>query len=199
MMDEAFHKATGIPVREYFIGSVVEYKGYGVSFEELDDRPDADRRYLIFIGADGYVTNDLGISRELTEDCKFVTIEEAKQKCVEFHGEVCKRLRRKYNRILDNLKIKARGGDKEAAIQIIGKLAEFYGALKDLGYRITDEDESKPNRLVPITKEWVEAKLAAETEADKLLRRIRAGDASATREYILLMAKQQLKILCADY
>lgn len=104
----------------------------------------------------------------------------------ELNEAEAKRVYRNFSRRLNRLTIKARGGDNEAAMQIIVRMTEMCEALKALGYRTTDEDGER-SRLVPVTQEWIDAELAKETEIDKAIKRGRkSGDYS---EVIMMMAE----------
>jgi len=94
------------------------------------------------------------------------------------------KVRRNLYRTLERLRIKARHGDKEACWKIIPTLTELNVKLKKLGYRIDDD-----NRLVLITKKWIEEQKAKMTEMDKFAKSARSGDPVAVREFILKMAE----------
>ena len=88
---------------------------------------------------------------------------------------MAKKIRRKYHRILEKLRIcSTYHGDREASLNILKKMTEYNSALRAIGYRITDESEpGRRGRLIPITQEWVDAELAKETRIEKLTRMTR--------------------------
>lgn len=99
-----------------------------------------------------------------------------------------KRVRKNINAQLRRLTAKSLNGDTNAAHRIIVKMTELEVKLKDLGFRITEDDE-KPV-LVPITEEWLVKQRANETILDKLLKEARHGDQEKIRKVILFMAKE---------
>lgn len=101
-----------------------------------------------------------------------------------------KRIKRNYSRRLERLRIRSTyHNDKEASIKIIKVMTEYNIKIKELGYRLTDEDEGRPNQLVLITKEWVELQKSKQTEIDKLLKKARKGDIDSITKIILELAK----------
>lgn len=83
--------------------------------------------------------------------------------------EHAKSIQDHYLPVLDNLRIRATGGSKEAAREIITVLTDYYQALKDLRFRTTDENESiKAGTLVRITQEYIDEQEAKKTKIDKL-------------------------------
>tara|TARA_Y100000034_G_scaffold125150_2_gene174322 strand:+ start:2540 stop:2923 length:384 start_codon:yes stop_codon:yes gene_type:complete len=107
-----------------------------------------------------------------------------------------KRIRRNYNRRLDYWTAKMRTADRIEkdenglceATRVHGKLCQLMGdkcvALRELGFRQTDEDESWPPKLVPITQEWIDEQRAKETELDRLRKAARGGDEEAARKFL---------------
>ena len=89
--------------------------------------------------------------------------------------EQAKKIKRKYHRILEKLRIKSLlHSDHEAARQIIVELTNYIKALRAIGYRTTDETEpGRSGRLVAITDEWIELQKAKETKRDKLMKSMR--------------------------
>ncbi len=111
----------------------------------------------------------------------------------ELHAKA-KKLNRNLRRQLERLRIKSTyHGDRDAALKIISKLAELHGGLRDLGWRLTDEDDGgRPSRLVHITQAWLDAQEAKKTRLDRLMERGRNGDKQAIDEAILLMASGEV-------
>ena len=107
-----------------------------------------------------------------------------------------KRIKTNYQRRLERLRVKSTGGDKDAAMDLMSLLAEMHGKLKELGYRLTDENESgRVNRLEPITQEWIDEQLAKQTKVDKLAQQIRGMEEGPekdklTRELILEIGRE---------
>lgn len=110
--------------------------------------------------------------------------------------EEAKRIKTNYQRRLERLRVKSTGGDKDAAMDLMSLLAEMHGKLKELGYRLTDENESgRVNRLEPITQEWIDEQLAKQTKVDKLAQQIRGMEEGPekdklTRELILEIGRE---------
>ncbi|RDJ35409.1 MAG: hypothetical protein DWQ19_11375 [Crenarchaeota archaeon] len=100
-------------------------------------------------------------------------------------------VRRKYNPILKNLRIKSRSGDNDAAKEIIVQLTNYEQELRNLGYRRTDETEpGRAGRLVAITQEWIDEQKSKETELDRLMKQCRKDHNKAVLKQIFkLMAK----------
>jgi len=108
-----------------------------------------------------------------------------------------KRVHQNFCRRLNRLRIKATGGDKKAALNLISLMTEHQIAIRALGYRITSEDEGgKSGQLVPRTQEWVDEQItiqkANETDLDRI--RINARKTGWTRDklqkFILALEKE---------
>lgn len=96
-----------------------------------------------------------------------------------------KRVHRNYTQRLERLRIKASGGDKNASHKIIQVMTEHCKALKQLGFRITDD-----GKIEPVTQKWIDESRAKMTEIDLLMEKGRMGDPAAINQAILLMAEK---------
>ena len=103
--------------------------------------------------------------------------------------EKAKIIKKKYDLILDRLSHLSTNGDKEAPLLLIQKLTEYTLALKAVGYRQTDEDESPPNKLVKITDEYLAESKRKNAEIENIMDRIRKGDKKAINDLSSILSK----------
>lgn len=101
--------------------------------------------------------------------------------------DLAKKIRRKYHRILEKLRVRSTyHGDRKAALDIIKKMTEYNSALRAIGYRIKDELEPGRCKLVPITQEWANAELAKQTRIEKLTEMTRNPNLSDEERTVLI-------------
>jgi hypothetical protein len=98
-------------------------------------------------------------------------------------------IKNKYRPILNDLRIRSTGGDKQAAREYMWMIVEYETKLKEVGYRTSDN-----GHVIKRSKTW---KLKCEREARKpeniLREKARHGDDEATKELIRQMATGLLK------
>jgi len=88
--------------------------------------------------------------------------------------EKAKRIKQEYEKRMEKIRWKSRGGDDEAARELMRLLAEQTGLISALGCRITDEnEEGEPGRVVEKTEEWIKEQRAKMTELDLLQEKAR--------------------------
>lgn len=107
----------------------------------------------------------------------------------EVNYEEAKKVRRRYNRRLDNLRHKSTTGDNQASIQMLQQIVEKADALAALGYRETSESEpGRLARLVLITKEWQDEQEKKMEQREKLLQAMEeARSAGDSKEFFKLL------------
>lgn len=99
-------------------------------------------------------------------EVKMATLQEAKA--------FARKMRRQMTRLRYRALLNTDRNNHEPHRQYMAKVIEFFGTLKEWGFRTTDEDEpGRKGRIVPITEEWIQEQLAKETPLQKLQRRIR--------------------------
>jgi len=114
------------------------------------------------------------------------------------NGNKARKIRNRYRPKLNRARWDSLlGKTPDAPLVYIQLIAEYFQALKDIGYRITDETESgRSGRLVLITDEWKAAQSIKMTEVDRLLCEARKLEpkegASLIRQAIQKMAESNV-------